>query len=54
MRWYKEGTLVIDIVDAAGKHLVWRGLGVGAMRDMHPGEPLRKAVADILKHFPVD
>jgi hypothetical protein len=52
VHWYKEGTLVIDIVDAADRSLVWRGVGVGAMRDMHPGGPLKDAVREILRKFP--
>ncbi|MCK4411922.1 MAG: DUF4136 domain-containing protein [Candidatus Eisenbacteria sp.] len=54
VRHYKEGTLVIDVVDAAGQHLVWRGVGVGAMRDMRPGEALHAAVGEILEDFPPD
>jgi hypothetical protein len=52
VRWYKEGTLVIDVVDAASRTLVWRGIGVGAMRDMHPGEALDDAVREIFEEFP--
>jgi len=52
VRWYKEGTLVIDIVDTADNQLVWRGVGVGAMRDMHPGTPMTEAVQEILEQFP--
>jgi hypothetical protein len=52
VRHYKEGTLVIDIVDAVGHHLVWRGVGVGAMREMRPGEALHGAVGEILEDFP--
>ncbi len=52
VHWYKEGTLVIDIVDALDRSLVWRGIGVGAMRDMRPGGPLEEAVREILKDFP--
>ncbi len=49
---YKEGTLVIDIIDRKGEYLVWRGVGVGAMRDMRPGEELMAAVREILEQFP--
>jgi len=49
---YKEGTLVIDIIDRRGEYLVWRGVGVGAMRDMRPGEDLIAAVGEILEQFP--
>ncbi len=52
VNWYKEGTLVIDIIDRREKHLVWRGVGVGAMRDMRPGDQLKAAVQEILKQFP--
>jgi hypothetical protein len=52
VRTYKEGTFVIDIVDGRERHLVWRGVGVGAMRDMRPGEPLTDAVREILAEFP--
>jgi hypothetical protein len=52
VHWYKQGTLVIDVIDARNEHMVWRGIGVGAMRDMHPGVDLQEAIAEILKRFP--
>ncbi len=52
VKWYKEGTLVIDLIDRRGEHLVWRGVGVGAMRDMKPGEELREAVGEIMNRYP--
>lgn len=52
VHWYKEGTLVIDLVDAGERDLLWRGVGVGAMRDLHPGEALEEAVREILEGFP--
>lgn len=52
VRWYKEGTLVIELIDRRGEYLVWRGIGVGAMRDMRPGEDLMAAVGDIMAEFP--
>ena len=54
VHWYKEGTLVIDIVDRRGRQLVWRGVGVGAMRDMRPGNDLKAAVREVLARFPPD
>ena len=51
-RWYKEGTLVIDMIDGQSRETVWRGVGVGAMRDMRTGEEIREAVQEILKDFP--
>ena len=29
VRWYKEGTLVIDVIDAKSGDTVWRGIGTG-------------------------
>lgn len=52
VKWYKEGTLVIDLIDRRGEHLVWRGVGVGAMRDMKPGDELKDAVGAIMKAYP--
>ncbi len=52
VHWYKEGTLVIEFIDRQGEYLVWRGVGVGAMRDMRPGEDLMAAVGEILAQFP--
>jgi hypothetical protein len=52
VRWYKEGTLVVDVIDARTNETVWRGVGVGAMRDMAPGEGIEAAVKEILKDFP--
>ena len=50
------GTLLIDIIDAASKQLVWRGTAAG---DIDPGltskerdERIRNIVHDILAHFP--
>jgi len=52
VKWNKEGTLVIDLVDRRGEHLVWRGVGVGAMRDLRPGNDLKSAVREILEELP--
>ena len=54
VHWYKEGTLVIDVIDRAGEHLVWRGIGVGAMRDMKPGTALSESIGEILREFPAE
>jgi hypothetical protein len=54
--YYTEGTLVIDIVDARERELVWRGVGTGIVREYSSGEKTQKAldevVAEILKDFP--
>ncbi len=50
---YKEGTLIIDIVDARLKELVWRGTAVGAVYS--PGDLERKlteAIRKLFEHFP--
>jgi hypothetical protein len=50
---YKQGTLILDFVDAASKDLVWRGTAVGAIRDMTAGEAeIRGVVAKVLAGFP--
>jgi Domain of unknown function (DUF4136) len=51
---YKEGTLGIDLVDAAKRQLVWQGVAQGrisksAMQD--PGPAIDKVVADIFTKF---
>lgn len=32
VREYDEGSLIIDVIDAAGKRVVWRGVGSGRLR----------------------
>ncbi len=53
VRKYREGTLIIDIVDAAARELVWRGY---AMSELHGREEAaadaRASVAAIIKKFP--
>jgi hypothetical protein len=50
---YQEGTLIIDIVDARTRQLVWRGWTRGAV---HPArftdEAVDRNVRDILSRFP--
>lgn len=53
---YKEGTLLIDIVDAASKQLVWRG---SALAEVDPGmtpeerdERINNIVHAMFAHFP--
>jgi hypothetical protein len=50
---YKEGTLILDLVDAGMKQLVWRGTAVGAVynpNDMEAG--ILEAVTDLFEEFP--
>jgi len=53
-RKYQEGTVIIDVVDAATKHLAWRGQGVrdiSATAD-ETALKIRKTVKTILAAFP--
>ena len=53
---YKEGTIILDIIDAQSKELIWRGSATGKVnRYSSPeerDEAVAKAVAKILKKFP--
>ena len=49
---YKEGTLVIDIVDREKKELVWQGVGKGVLDRDNPGKNLVEAVQQVLEKFP--
>lgn len=49
---YKEGTLVIDMVDARRKELVWQGVGTGVLDRANPQANLAESVRDILDDFP--
>ena len=53
---FKQGVLIVDIVNARTKHLLWRG-AITAGVDMNVTEDekqqrIRAAVAELLKHFP--
>jgi hypothetical protein len=53
VRQYQEGTLVIDVVDARSKSLVWRGTAAGEMRGPdHSGQRLAKAMQKMFASFP--
>jgi len=50
---YKEGTLIIDIIDARLKELIWRGSAVGAVYSAGDlDRKLTDAVGRLLEHFP--
>lgn len=50
---YREGTLVIDLIDRAEQHLVWRGWAVGAVaRSDQMEEQIKAVVAHILSRYP--
>jgi len=49
---YKEGTLVIDLIDANTRHLVWRGFGVGELHNPQKTiNDLPKVVNGIIKQL---
>ena len=53
---YKEGTLNIDVVDAATMRLVWEGIAVGRVTDKTYRDreaAIDKAVVEIFKSYPV-
>jgi hypothetical protein len=50
---YKEGTIVLDIVDLNKKELLWRGSAVGVVGSLEESEErIRKSVAKILERYP--
>ncbi len=53
-RPYTEGTIIIDVVDARTKALLWRGRGRSATSDdpMEFQKSIRHAVLAIVKKFP--
>jgi hypothetical protein len=53
---YAEGTLAVDLVDAARRQLVWQGLATGRITDKvlkNPGTAIDQAVTEIFAEFPV-
>jgi hypothetical protein len=49
---YKEGTLVIDLVDRAANELVWEGVGKGVLDRENPAGTLMSAVHKVLDPYP--
>ena len=54
---YKEGTIVLQMVDAKSNKLVWEGTAEGALTDLagrpeEAQEAIAKAVKDLLAEFP--
>ena len=51
---YHDGTLMIDVVDAAKKQLVWQGVGNKEIDkpNKNPDEKINNAVAKIMAGFP--
>lgn len=49
---YKQGTLIVDIVDRKKHELVWRGVGSGVLDRSDPRKNLLEAVQKVLAKFP--
>ena len=49
---YKEGTLVIDMVDRKKQELVWQGIGKDVLDRANPRQNLIEAVHEILEKYP--
>ena len=56
VRNYKEGTIVIEIVDFKSNQMIWQGAAAGALTGLNnpedANEVVPKAVRDILAKFP--
>lgn len=57
LRFYKEGTLIIDMVDAHTRELFWRGAAVrtlppGGLEEAEVSRRIRSVVKKILRDFP--
>lgn len=51
----KQGTVTIDVVDAANRSIVWQGVGEGAVSpkvERNTGTAVNKAVREIFRNFP--
>ncbi|MFQ5602982.1 MAG: DUF4136 domain-containing protein [bacterium] len=50
---YKEGTIVLDIVDPEMKQLIWRGAAVGVIKRMDASEEkINEAIQKVLEKYP--
>jgi hypothetical protein len=53
---YKEGTIVIEIVDYKSNQMIWQGAAAGALTGLNSpekaDEAVPRAVHDILAKFP--
>jgi hypothetical protein len=54
VRHYKDGSLIIDVVDTSAKKLLWQGTGSREVDTpfKHPDKDVPKAVASIMMGFP--
>jgi len=51
VNYYDEGTLIIDIVDAKKKALVWRGTGTQVLRDYSSNEERQANIDDVVSQI---
>jgi hypothetical protein len=54
--YFREGTLILDFVDAETGNQVWRGVAVGAVENMSAAEldaRIEEAVRQIFKKYPI-
>jgi Domain of unknown function (DUF4136) len=58
VRYYTEGTLIIDVIDAQKRDLIWRGVGTGIVQRYDNEEEMQRMIDEyvvtILLHFPPD
>jgi len=52
VREYDEGTIVIDLIDARQRAVVWRGTGTRVVTSRTSEEDLREVVWEILDEYP--
>ena len=51
---FTEGTLVVDLVDAPSKQLVWRGSATGTIEPKEAEKKINKAVAKLMEQLAKD
>jgi hypothetical protein len=52
---YKEGTLVVDLIDTELQNVVWRGWAAGAISSPDEAdETIKKAVTEVMEKYPPD
>ena len=51
---YKEGTLVIDIIDRVTKKTVWKGIANDQIYSQPTTEAIQDLVTDIFREFPIE
>ena len=49
---YREGTLVIDLIDASTKKLVWRGIAKAENKNFRSADYIDKAVDKTMEKYP--